>query len=253
MIASFRTRSMLVVAHLLPTAALVDYSALSGLKQRSLAQHAASYAFCNTALPELFDDDENVGLLDDKARTSTTKLMQEFSGCDARFATFAGGCFWGMELAFQRLPGVLSTAVGYTQGHADFPSYSEVCKETTGHTEAVLLLYDRSIVSYETLSDLFFERVGDPTQLNRVGNDRGEQYRTGMYFHSPAQEAEARTAFAREARGWFGRDVVTEVLPARVFWPAEEVHQRFLEKGNGRSGTPQSAEKGATETIRCYG
>jgi peptide-methionine (S)-S-oxide reductase len=119
----------------------------------------------------------------------------------------------------------------------------------------VLLLYDSSVVSYATLGDIFFERVGDPTLLNRVGNDRGEQYRTGLYFHSVAQEAEARTAFEREAIGWrsSGREVATEVLPAGIFWPAEEVHQRFLAKGNGRSGQPQSAEKGTTDLIRCYG
>ena len=85
--------------------------------------------------------------------------------------------------------------------------------------------------------------------------DRGPQYRTGMYFHSEAQEAEARLAFEREASGWksSGRPVVTELRPAGIFWPAEEEHQRFLEKGNGRSGKPQSAEKGTGEEIRCYG
>ena len=96
--------------------------------------------------------------------------MRLHGGCDAHAHRHnAGGCFWGLQLAYQRLPGVLCTAVGYTQGHADFPSYAEVCRGTTGHTEAVLLLYDRSVVSYAALSDLFFERVGDPTQLNRVG------------------------------------------------------------------------------------
>ena len=107
--------------------------------------------------------------------------MREFSGRDARFATFAGGCFWGLELAFQRTPGVLCTAVGYTQGHTESPSYAEVCSEATGHTEAVLLLYDRAIVSYAALAELLFERIGDPTMLNRVGRDQGPQYRTGMY------------------------------------------------------------------------
>jgi peptide-methionine (S)-S-oxide reductase len=235
-------------------AALVDYSALSGLPQ-SLAQHAASYAYCSVALPERYDDDTSCDLLEPSALQSTTAMMQMFSGQDARFATFAGGCFWGLELAYQRLLGVLCTAVGYTQGNAEFPSYGEVCSEATGHAEAVLLLYDKSAVSYAELAELFFDRVGDPTMLNRVGNDRGTQYRTGLYFHSDEQEAEAREAFGREAQSWAssGRDVVTEVLPASVFWPAEEVHQRFLAKGNGRSGKPQSPEKGATEIIRCYG
>ena len=247
---------MWTVLLLLPhsAASLVDYTALSGLP-RSLASHAANYAYCGAVLPEVYDSEDGIEALDSAALESTTALMRLYNGCDARFATFAGGCFWGLELEMQRAPGVLVTAAGYTQGHAKLPSYAEVCRETTGHTEAVLVLYDRNVVSYATLADLFFDRVGDPTRLNRVGNDRGEQYRTGLYHHSSDQEVEARAAFEREAKTWrsSGREVVTEVEPAAVFWPAEEVHQRFLEKGNGRSGMPQSAEKGATELIRCYG
>ena len=255
---------LLVISHgmlnaLLPAAAALVSSPsaahqLAGLPH-SLAEHAAAVAHCRAILPELFDDDENCGQLNPSALATTSSLMREFSGFDARFATLAGGCFWGLELALQRTPGVLCTAVGYTQGHAEFPTYAEVCRETTGHTEAVLVLYDRGVVSYAALAELLFERIGDPTMLNRVGRDQGPQYRTGVYFHSEAQAAEARTAFEREAIGWrsSGREVVTEVLPAKIFWSAEEVHQRFLAKGNGRSGRPQSAAKGATELIRCYG
>ena len=228
---------------------------MSAAVEASLVEHAASFAESGVVLPELFDDAAHCDRLTPSALASTTALMRQFAGRDVRFSTFAGGCFWGLELAFQRTPGVLCTCVGYTQGHAEFPSYAEVCSEATGHTEAVLVLYDRSVVSYAVLSELLFERIGDPTMLNRVGRDQGPQYRTGLYFHSEAQEAEARLAFEREAIGWrsSGREVVTEVLPAKVFWPAEEVHQRFLEKGNGRSGKPQSAEKGASEVINCYG
>jgi len=234
--------------------ALVDYLAFSGLP-RSLAQHAANYASSAAVLPEQYDDEEGCGSLDARCYETTTALMRLHSGRSARFATFAGGCFWGLELEYQRTPGVLATAVGFTQGDVEFPSYSEVCKETTGHTEAVLILYDTAVVSYSLLAELLFERIGDPTMLNRVANDRGPHYRTGMYYHSAGQEAEARLAFEREAIGWrsSGRKVVTEVKPASIFWPAEEVHQRFLEKGNGRSGRPQSAEKGANDPIRCYG
>ena len=232
------------------------YDALEGLEASSLAQHAAEHALCGAVLPESYDDDSNSGQLSSRCLTSTTHLMRRFAGIDARFATFAGGCFWGLELAFNRAPGVLATCVGYTQGHLPRPSYAEVCGEQSGHTEAVLVLYDPAAASYASLGELLFERVGDPTQLNRVGRDRGTQYRTGLYFHpGGTQEAEARAAFDREAASWrsSGREVVTEVLPAGVFWPAEEAHQRFLAKGNGRSGRPQSAEKGATDEIRCYG
>jgi len=167
-------------------------------------------------------------------------------------ATFAGGCFWGLELAYQREPGVLATCVGYTQGQSEYPSYPQVCSEATGHTEAVLVTYDPNVVTYAKLADLLFDRIPDPTMLNRVGRDRGTQYRTGMYVHSAEQLIDAQTAFDREDKTWFGRSVVTEVAPAQIFWPAEEEHQQYLEKG-GRFGRAQTAIKGATDEIRCYG
>jgi peptide-methionine (S)-S-oxide reductase len=172
----------------------------------------------------------------------------------ALVATVAGGCFWGLDLAFRREPGVLATCVGYTQGPEPYPTYGQVCAEETGHTEAVLLVYDPDQVSYAKLADLLFDRIPDPTMLNRVGRDRGRQYRTGMYAHSEEQLVEAQTAFDRENGTWktSGRPVVTEVKLATTFWPAEEVHQRYLEKG-GRFGRPQSAEKGDSDEIRCYG
>lgn len=181
----------------------------------------------------------------DKAR-----VFPATSKCSATVATFAGGCFWGAELRFQRELGVLDTIVGYTQGTAAHPTYKAVCDEMTGHTEAVLLLYDASLVSYQKLcSILFNEIIGDPTRLNRVGNDRGTQYRTGLYAHSKEQLEEAERALQLEAASWSssGRTVVTEVKYAEVFWPAEESHQKFLTKGG------QSAAKGDTSPIRCYG
>ena len=221
----------------------------------SLAHHAAAHAGCGAVLPEVADDDTGCELLDAPCLASTTELMRRYPGTDVRLAAFAGGCFWGLELAYQRTPGVLSTCVGYTQGQLVYPSYSDVCTGETGHTEAVLIMYDAAKVSYGFLAELLFDRIGDPTQLNRVGSDRGTQYRTGLYFHSREQEAAARTAFEREDKSWrsSGRPVVTEVHQATVFWPAEERHQRFLQKGNGRSGRPQSAAKGVTEDISCYG
>ena len=144
--------------------------------------------------------------------------------------------------------------MGYTQGTTEYPSYKEVCSEETGHTEAVLVVFDPEVVSYAKLADLLFDRIPDPTMLNRVGRDRGTQYRTGMYAHSEEQLVQAQTAFDRENQTWktSGRPIVTEVKSADVFWPAEEVHQTYLVKG-GRFGRPQSAEKGTLDEIRCYG
>jgi methionine-S-sulfoxide reductase len=114
------------------------------------------------------------------------------------FATFAGGCFWGLELAFQRAAGVVGTCVGYTDGFTPNPSYGAVCAETTGHCEAVLIAYDPAATSYVALAALFFDVVGDPTTLNRVGRDRGTQYRTALVYHSEAQLADARAALTTE-------------------------------------------------------
>lgn len=167
-----------------------------------------------------------------------------------RAATFAGGCFWGLELAYQRVPGVAHTAAGYTQGREDYPTYSQVCAGATGHTEAVLVYYDPDLCSYEDLLDVFFDRV-DPTTVNGQGNDFGKQYRTGVYFHTEEQEEAAQRRFDSEKANW-KRPIATELRKAMPFWPAEKYHQQYLEKG-GRTGVKQSAEKGATETIRCYG
>ena len=164
-------------------------------------------------------------------------------------ATFAGGCFWGLELAYQRVPGVVDTAVGYCCGDDDQPTYGAVCSGSTGHTEAVQVYYDETC-KYEDLLDCFFQRV-DPTTVNGQGNDRGTQYRTGVYTHTEEQMAAATERFERE-KGNFRRPIASELLKAEVFWPAEDYHQHYLEKG-GRFNSPQSAEKGATDTIRCYG
>ena len=165
-------------------------------------------------------------------------------------ATFAGGCFWGLELAYQRVPGVMHTAVGYTQGQEQFPTYSQVGAGATGHTEAVIVYYDPAEVTYDQLLDVFFGRV-DPTTVNGQGNDYGRQYRTGVYFHSANHEAIASERF-KEEQLLYSKPIATELRTAMPFWPAEKYHQQYLEKG-GRNGVPQSAEKGATETIRCYG
>jgi len=167
-----------------------------------------------------------------------------------KVATFAGGCFWGLELAYQRVPGVQYTAVGYTQGPETEPNYDAVCAGATKHTEAVIALYDPKECSYETLLDTFFDRV-DPLTVNGQGSDRGTQYRTGVYYHSAEQEEIARARFAAEQKK-YKRSIATECARALPFWPAEKYHQQYLEKG-GRFNSPQSAEKSCEDTIRCYG
>ena len=121
----------------------------------------------------------------------------------------------------------------------------------TGHTEAVIVLYNPEECSYESLLDVFFERV-DPLTVNGQGSDRGRQYRTGVYYHSETQEKVAMARFAKEQQRYDKQKIATECLPAKLFWPAEEYHQQYLEKG-GRFSSPQSAEKGCTDEIRCYG
>jgi len=143
-------------------------------------------------------------------------------------ATFAAGCFWGVEDAFHKLPGVTDTSVGYTGGHTDEPTYKEVCGHRTGHAEAVEVEFDPEQISYQRLVERFFA-LHDPTQLNRQGPDVGDQYRSAIFFHDPAQQAVAAEAKARVAAASH-RAVVTEVVPATMFWRAEEYHQQYVEK-----------------------
>jgi peptide-methionine (S)-S-oxide reductase len=143
-------------------------------------------------------------------------------------ATFAAGCFWGVEAAFRQLPGVLVTRVGYTGGSRERPSYEEVCTGRTGHAEAVEVEFDPARVTYDRLLDVFWQEH-DPTTLNRQGPDRGTQYRSAVYFHSPEQETAAMASRDR-AQSRFRKPIVTEITAADEFWPAEEYHQRYLEK-----------------------
>jgi len=145
-------------------------------------------------------------------------------------ATFAAGCFWGVEAQFQQLPGVTATAVGYEGGALDHPTYQQVCTDRTGHAEAVEIDFDPEKISYEKLLEAFFS-LHDPTQLNRQGPDWGTQYRSAIFFHSPEQESEAKLFIARlteEKR--FSKPIVTQIVPAQTFWRAEDYHQKYLEK-----------------------
>lgn len=149
-------------------------------------------------------------------------------------ATFAAGCFWGVEETFRQTEGVLSTQVGYTGGHVDAPDYKLVCSGTTGHAEAVEVTFDPARVSYEDLLEVFWA-CHDPTQKNRQGPDVGTQYRSAIFFHDSDQEKLARESKQRlEEGGGYRRPIVTEITPASTFHRAEEYHQQYLAKG-GRS------------------
>jgi peptide-methionine (S)-S-oxide reductase len=147
-------------------------------------------------------------------------------------ATFGAGCFWGVEAAFRQIEGVTKTEVGYEGGTLDDPTYEDVCSHTTGHAEVVEVTYDPERVSYETLLDVFW-RNHDPTQLNRQGWDIGDQYRSVVFFHDEEQRAAAEESAKREQAG-HRRPIVTQIVPAERFWPAEDYHQQYLEK-RGRS------------------
>jgi peptide-methionine (S)-S-oxide reductase len=149
-------------------------------------------------------------------------------------ATFAAGCFWGVEDAFRQVEGVTDAAAGYTGGTVENPTYREVCGHATGHAEAVQVEFDPARVSYDDLLSVFW-RIHDPTTVNRQGPDVGTQYRSAIFFHGPEQEKAARASMAQqEASGRHRRPIATEITPAARFWRAEEYHQRYNEK-HGRS------------------
>jgi peptide-methionine (S)-S-oxide reductase len=145
-------------------------------------------------------------------------------------ATFGAGCFWGVEETFRNLKGVLSTSVGYAGGRKENPTYQDVCTDKTGHAEVVEVEFDPSQISYDELLNVFWSNH-NPTTLNRQGPDVGTQYRSVIFYHSPEQEATAKTSKEKVAKsGRFNRAIVTQIEPAPKFWRAEEYHQRYLQK-----------------------
>ena len=147
-----------------------------------------------------------------------------------QIATFAGGCFWCMQAAFDKVKGAVSTAVGYTGGHKENPTYEEVCSGKTGHAEAVEILYNPSLVSYEELLDIFWKNI-EPTMLNRQFVDFGTQYRTAIFYHNEEQRRLAEASKEKlEKSGKFYKPIVTEIKPVSTFYKAEEHHQQYYKK-----------------------
>ena len=150
-------------------------------------------------------------------------------------ATFGAGCFWDPQRIFDQVEGIHGTWVGYTGGTKKNPTYEEVCHTNTGHAEVVHMEFDPTIVTYETLLDIFWE-VHDPTQVNRQGPDVGTQYRSAIFTHDPYQENAARVSKeAKEASGKFEAPIVTTIQPAPTFWEAEDYHQKYKERLDIRS------------------
>jgi peptide-methionine (S)-S-oxide reductase len=145
-------------------------------------------------------------------------------------ATFGAGCFWGVEELFRNVPGVKSATSGYAGGTTENPTYEDVCSHATGHAEVVEVEFDPAETSYETLLDVFWSNH-DPTTLNRQGPDVGDQYRSVVFYHSPAQKAAAEAKKAElDKSGRFRRPIVTHIEPAPAFYRAEEYHQQYLRK-----------------------
>lgn len=177
------------------------------------------------------------GFTDKNTRHCVNSISLEFIADEkesskkaTELATFAGGCFWGVEYYFQNAEGVLSTTVGYTGGHKDNPTYKEVCSGTTGHVEAIEVEFDPNKISYEDLAKLFFE-IHDPTQADRQGPDMGYQYRSMVFYHNEKQKQTAEKLIKiLESKNY---DVVTDVVKAEQFWPAEDYHQDYYQN-NGK-------------------
>jgi peptide-methionine (S)-S-oxide reductase len=154
-------------------------------------------------------------------------------------ATFGAGCFWGVEAAFRRVKGVGLTSVGYMGGHFEHPCYLDVLSRITGHAEVAQIDFDPAIVSYAALLAIFWQ-IHDPTSLNRQGADRGEQYRSVIFWHTPEQAAQAAKS-GLDASGQYAQPIVTQIQPASAYWLASADHQQYFEKKG--AAIPANAEK----------
>ena len=181
------------------------------------------------SLRQAWRTDRQIVLCDRRAREvePTIELQGDIM---TETATFAAGCFWGVEEMFRQTPGVLKTRVGYIGGKTEDPTYEQVCTGRTGHAEAVDMEFDPARVSFQQLLELFFENH-DPTTLNRQGPDVGTQYRSGVFYHSPEQQKAAEAEIEkRDTSGDYAKPVVTEVVEAGEFYSAEEYHQKYFQR-----------------------
>lgn len=164
------------------------------------------------------------------ANSTATVTATETSKVKTEKATFGAGCFWGVEAEFSKVPGVVSTAVGYCGGKTKNPTYKDVCTDETGHAEVIEIEFDPAKVSFEQLVEIFWE-LHDPTTLNRQGPDYGAQYRSVIFFHSPEQERIAKASKEKlDKSGVFRSPIVTQIVAAQPFYRAEEYHQKYFEK-----------------------
>lgn len=183
--------------------------------------------------PEERPDNHSNSNADDHAKSNTNHDTNH-NTLDNAVATFAGGCFWCMEPPFDKLKGVISTTSGYIGGHVQRPTYEQVSRGGTGHAEAVQVTFDPNQIGYSKLLEVFWRNV-DPTVRNRQFCDRGDQYRTGIYFHNSEQQRLAEASKRKlEASGQLPKPVVTRIVMADRFWPAEDYHQDYYKKNPGR-------------------